>query len=223
MKTAAAKIILGRANGGMNFVLTLALTLNPLPQERKSPLADSGFADDCPANPVAGFSKRRRTILLLLGEKAGLRESVTSNYSRAGNCLPLDCPDGTNKSGVWPSPATAMHERRRTLAKSMPACFAALLRPGTHSDGRGNTAVAKISLGERLAIRLAKNEFCRILKTMSAQETLIEEIKRQPEPVVREVLHYLKFLERQRAQEDWADVLPSREVEQEKLDILDGK
>jgi hypothetical protein len=55
---------------------------------------------------------------------------------------------------------------------------------------------------------------------MSAQETLIEEIKRQPEPVVREVLHYLKFLERQRAQEEWADVLPSREVEQEKLDSL---
>ena len=39
-------------------------------------------------------------------------------------------------------------------------------------------------------------------KTMSAQEILIEEIKRQPEPVVREVLHYLKFLERQRAQEE---------------------
>jgi hypothetical protein len=57
---------------------------------------------------------------------------------------------------------------------------------------------------------------------MSAQEMLIEEIKRQPEPVAREVLHYLKFLERQRAQEDWADVLPSREVEQEKLDILDA-
>ncbi len=55
---------------------------------------------------------------------------------------------------------------------------------------------------------------------MSAQEMLIEEIKRQPEPVAREVLHYLKFIERQRAQEDWADVLPSREVEQEKLDIL---
>ena len=53
--------------------------------------------------------------------------------------------------------------------------------------------------------------------------TVIEEIKRQPEPVVREVLHYLKFLERQRAQEAWADVLPSREVEQERLDILDGK
>jgi len=58
---------------------------------------------------------------------------------------------------------------------------------------------------------------------MSAQEMLIEEIKRQPEVVVREVLHYLKFLERQRELEDWADVLPSREVEQEKLDILDGK
>ena len=58
---------------------------------------------------------------------------------------------------------------------------------------------------------------------MSAQEILIEEIKHQPEPVVREVLHYLKFIERQRAQENWDDVLPAREVEQEKLDILDGK
>ena len=58
---------------------------------------------------------------------------------------------------------------------------------------------------------------------MSAQEILIEEIKHQPETVAREVLHFLKFLERQRAQENWADVLPSREVEQEKLDILDGK
>ena len=57
---------------------------------------------------------------------------------------------------------------------------------------------------------------------MSAQETVLEEIKRQPETVVREFLHYLKFLERQRAQEEWADVLPSREVEQEELDILDG-
>ena len=52
---------------------------------------------------------------------------------------------------------------------------------------------------------------------------LIEEIKRQPEPVLREVLHFLKFLERQREQEAWDDILPSREVEQEKLDILDSK
>jgi len=76
-------------------------------------------------------------------------------------------------------------------------------------DDRGNTACQKQILPDN--------------KTMSAQEILIEEIRRQPEPVVREVLHYLKFLERQRAQEDWADVLPSREVEQEKLDLLDGK
>jgi hypothetical protein len=58
---------------------------------------------------------------------------------------------------------------------------------------------------------------------MSAQEILIEEIRHQPEPVVREVLNFLKFLVHRRAQENWADVLPSREVEQEKLDILDGK
>lgn len=58
---------------------------------------------------------------------------------------------------------------------------------------------------------------------MSAQEILLEEIKHQPEPVLREVLHYLKFLNRQREEEAWADILPSLEVEQEKLDILDGK
>jgi hypothetical protein len=60
-------------------------------------------------------------------------------------------------------------------------------------------------------------------KSMSAQDILIEEIRQQPETVAREVLHYLKFIERQRAQENWSDVLPTREVEQEKLDILDGK
>jgi hypothetical protein len=58
---------------------------------------------------------------------------------------------------------------------------------------------------------------------MSAQEILIDEIRLQPEPVVREVPNFLKFLEHQRAQEQWADVLPLREVEPEKLDILDGK
>ncbi len=35
---------------------------------------------------------------------------------------------------------------------------------------------------------------------MSAQEILIEEIKRQPEPVLRQVLKFLKTLERQRTQ-----------------------
>lgn len=58
---------------------------------------------------------------------------------------------------------------------------------------------------------------------MSTQKILAEEIKRQPEPVLREVLHYLKFLARQREEEAWADVLPTREVEQEVLNILDGK
>lgn len=50
---------------------------------------------------------------------------------------------------------------------------------------------------------------------------LIEEIRRQPESVLREVLHYLNFLARRREEEAWADVLPTREVEQEVLDILD--
>ncbi len=58
---------------------------------------------------------------------------------------------------------------------------------------------------------------------MSTREILIEEIKHQPEPVLREVWHYLKFLTRQREEEKWADVLLGREVEQEVLDILDAK
>ena len=58
---------------------------------------------------------------------------------------------------------------------------------------------------------------------MSTQEILLEEIKHQPEPLLREVLHYLKFLERRRKEEEWADFLLTREVEQEVLDILDGK
>jgi hypothetical protein len=53
---------------------------------------------------------------------------------------------------------------------------------------------------------------------MSTQELLLQEIKKQPEPVLREVLHY--FLTYQRQHEGWNDVLPSREVEQEVLDIL---
>ena len=42
---------------------------------------------------------------------------------------------------------------------------------------------------------------------MSAQEILIEEIKHQPETVAREVLQYLKFLERQREMEAPMDSL----------------
>ena len=55
-------------------VNTSALTFYPLPQERKWLSAVSGFADHHPINPVAVFSKRRRTILPLLGERAGVGE-----------------------------------------------------------------------------------------------------------------------------------------------------
>ena len=59
---------------------------------------------------------------------------------------------------------------------------------------------------------------------MSTQEILIEEIKHQPESVLLEVRHYLKFITRQREEDEkWADVLPSREVEQEVLNIIDGQ
>ena len=61
---------------------------------------------------------------------------------------------------------------------------------------------------------------------MSAQEMLIEEIRQQPEEVVRELLHYLKFIERQRALESpmdnviadtWEKLGPAPEVDYAKL------
>ncbi len=57
---------------------------------------------------------------------------------------------------------------------------------------------------------------------MSTQEKLLDAIKTQPEPVLKELWHYLNFLRRQREEETWADLLPTREVEQEVLDTLDG-
>jgi hypothetical protein len=63
-------------------------------------------------------------------------------------------------------------------------------------------------------------------KTMSAQEILIEEIRHQPETVAREVLQYLKFLERQRELETpmeslvadtWEKLGPAPEVDYDKL------
>ena len=57
---------------------------------------------------------------------------------------------------------------------------------------------------------------------MRPQERLVLETHNQPEPVLQELWHYLKFLERQRQEEEWTDVLPGREIEQEVLDIIDG-
>jgi Protein of unknown function (DUF2281) len=61
---------------------------------------------------------------------------------------------------------------------------------------------------------------------MSAQELLIAEIKRQPEPVLREVLHYIKFLEQQRGMDaslesvvadTWEKLGPAPDVDYGKL------
>jgi hypothetical protein len=61
---------------------------------------------------------------------------------------------------------------------------------------------------------------------MSAQEILIEEIKHQPEPLVREVLRYMKFLERQRELETpmdnlvadtWKKLGPAPEIDYARL------
>ncbi len=61
---------------------------------------------------------------------------------------------------------------------------------------------------------------------MSAQEILIEEIKHQPEAVVREVLRYLKFIEQEREKEtsmeavvaeSWEKLGPAPDVDYDKV------
>jgi hypothetical protein len=61
---------------GAKMCFTSALILAFSPGEKESQLNRIGFAEARPANPVADFSKRRRTFLLLFGEKAGMREDV---------------------------------------------------------------------------------------------------------------------------------------------------
>ena len=68
----------------MKFVLTLALNLAFSPGEKELPWRVFDFSVDGPANPVAGFSKARGTILPLrqreLGERAGVRWRVKPNF-----------------------------------------------------------------------------------------------------------------------------------------------
>jgi hypothetical protein len=69
----------------MEWFFTSALNLTFSPGEKEQPQAGSGFADDCPANPVAGFAERRRIIHPLLEERAGVRTDVKLNcYGQAG-------------------------------------------------------------------------------------------------------------------------------------------
>ena len=49
------------------MVVTLALILTFSPEEKEQRSHLSGFADDRPANPVAGFRVRRQVILPLPG------------------------------------------------------------------------------------------------------------------------------------------------------------
>jgi len=76
------------------------------------------------------------------------------------------------------------------------------------------------------AARLASSAKTRYLSTMSTQEILLEEIKHQPEPVLRELQHYLDFLKRQRAADalmdsvvadTWEKLGPAPEVDYDKL------
>ena len=61
---------------------------------------------------------------------------------------------------------------------------------------------------------------------MSTQEMLLEEIKHQPEPVLRELRHYLDFLKRQRETEaplenlvadTWEKLGPAPELDYDRL------
>lgn len=57
---------------------------------------------------------------------------------------------------------------------------------------------------------------------MSARDQLKVEADRLPEAVVMEALHFIRFIARQNDEQEWQDVKPGRDVEQEVLDLLDA-
>lgn len=57
---------------------------------------------------------------------------------------------------------------------------------------------------------------------MSARDAILTEINQLPESVLVETLHFMRFAARQQEESQWQDVLPSREVEQEVLDLIDA-
>jgi hypothetical protein len=59
-------------------------------------------------------------------------------------------------------------------------------------------------------------------QAMSARDAILTEINSLPEAVLQEALHFMRFAARQREDAEWQDVLPSREVEQEVLDLIDA-
>ena len=58
--------------GKVSFVIRPHLC--PLPQERSFPNTVLVYSNADAPNPAAGFSRTREQFLLLLGEKAGMRE-----------------------------------------------------------------------------------------------------------------------------------------------------
>ncbi|MEA3209799.1 MAG: hypothetical protein QOE70_2856 [Chthoniobacter sp.] len=57
---------------------------------------------------------------------------------------------------------------------------------------------------------------------MSARDAILTEVEHLPESVLQEALHFIRFVARQREDAEWQDILPSREVEQEVLDLIDA-
>ena len=112
---------------------------------------------------------------------------------------------------------------KREILKDYPGCepedIQTCIAYGTEMPGERVIPVRSVPRCARLGSRARPG----YVPDMSTQEILLEEIKRQPEPVLIEVWHYLKFLTRQREEEAGADVLPSRQVEQEVLDHLGSK
>ncbi len=135
-KTAATKISLRWTKYGMKFVLTSALTLNPLPRERKSPLADSGFADVRPANPVEQIFKRTAN---------GSPSPWGEGRVEGGRCTKLQ-PRGKRSVAV-PGHSKARTATRFGQTDARPALPRCCARGRAHSGGQGKTAAAKLILG----------------------------------------------------------------------------
>jgi len=95
------------------FPLTLTLSLG----ERESPLLAFGVSDIYSTNPASGFQMRQDTILLLRGEKAGMRAvvAITSSVLQSSN----DRPGALFREGDWIRFSLSPRERAGVRGKGV--------------------------------------------------------------------------------------------------------
>ena len=97
-----------RGSGAQSANFVRGILTQALPGEREQPLFPLDYSSARPTNSAATFHLKRRMILPLLGERAGVRASVPTNILRV-------------VSGFRDPPQTSSNERRNAGREFQPS------------------------------------------------------------------------------------------------------